>query len=306
VICKQQRTVETALLLLVQGGGQKIVNKLKYLWRAPEREEEIRQIVRGLPTSLACHVYVPARRNRIPRGPLKQSFRLGYCPICASQTVFVKHGNWLRESLLCIRCGSNPRWRAVIATLEEHFPDWREMTIHESSPGGSASDKLRDECKRYIPAYYFPDTPLGSYKDGVQCENLEHMSFGDSEFDLVVTQDVMEHVFHPAVAFAEIARVLKPGGAHVFTVPWYRQRMTITRATDSPNGIIHLAAPEYHGNPVDESGSLVVTAWGLDICDRIMDYSGMITTVIPTCGDRNGVPATGCEIFISRKPSTSC
>ena len=44
------------------------------------------------------------------------------------------------------------------------------------------------------------------------------MTFENESFDLFITQDVFEHVMTPNKAFKEIERVLKPGGAHVFTV----------------------------------------------------------------------------------------
>jgi 2-polyprenyl-3-methyl-5-hydroxy-6-metoxy-1,4-benzoquinol methylase len=42
----------------------------------------------------------------------------------------------------------------------------------------------------------------------------------DESFDLVITQDVMEHVFAPAEAFSEIALILNPGGAYILSVLW--------------------------------------------------------------------------------------
>jgi len=51
---------------------------------------------------------------------------------------------------------------------------------------------------------------------------LGNISRNDESFDLVITLDVFEHVLRPAKAFAEIARTLKPGGAHIYTVPYYR------------------------------------------------------------------------------------
>ena len=55
--------------------------------------------------------------------------------------------------------------------------------------------------------------------NGIRCENLEHLSFGDESFDLHLTRDVFEHLFDPATAFREIARTLRPGLAHLFTTP---------------------------------------------------------------------------------------
>ena len=36
----------------------------------------------------------------------------------------------------------------------------------------------------------------------------------------------MEHIFNPQSAFREIARTLKPGGAHIFTVPLINKERT--------------------------------------------------------------------------------
>jgi hypothetical protein len=62
----------------------------------------------------------------------------------------------------------------------------------------------------------------------------------------------------------------RAGGAHVFTVPWYWWKDTLIRAVCAEDGTItHIEKPEYHGNPIDSQGSLVVTEWGRDLCDFI-------------------------------------
>ncbi len=66
----------------------------------------------------------------------------GYCPICGKPTVFVMEGSWLRDEYRCARCRSIPRWRALMHVIERSWPNWRELAIHESSPGGPVSDKL--------------------------------------------------------------------------------------------------------------------------------------------------------------------
>ena len=35
----------------------------------------------------------------------------------------------------------------------------------------------------------------------------------------------MEHIYHPEKAFKEVARTLKKGGAHIFTVPTINKHM---------------------------------------------------------------------------------
>ena len=104
--------------------------------------------------------------------------------------------------------------------IETFYPQWRDADIHESSPGNrGASLKLRNNCNNYIASHFFAGEPLGNKVKGFRNEDLENQTFAAGSFDLVITQDVMEHVFDPAKAFSEIARTLRKGGAHIFTVP---------------------------------------------------------------------------------------
>jgi SAM-dependent methyltransferase len=243
------------------------------------------------------------RDRRVPMGMLSGDFNKGHCPICQCPAIFIKRAEWLRDNYQCIRCHSIPRWRALIYVLETHFPNWRESRIHESSPGGASSQKLSRECKHYTATHFFQNTPAGETKHGYRCENLESQTFGDGEFDLVITQDVFEHILNPSKAFAEVARTLKPGGAHVFTIPWYYWKKTLIRAVDEHGTVRHLEQPERHGNPIDPNGSLVVTEWGWDLCDFIHKHSGLGTTVVKTQDRQRGIDADFIEVFVSRKQS---
>jgi SAM-dependent methyltransferase len=224
-------------------------------------------------------------------------------PICEGRTVFYKEGTWLRDQYLCYRCKSIPRWRSLIYVMENYVQDWRDLAIHESSPCGPASNKISRECRHYVPTHYFADVKPGSYKNNYRSEDLEAQTFPDESFDIVITQDVIEHVFEPRKAFREIHRTLKPGGCHLFTVPWVYWKETVTRAIREGSEIRHLLPPDYHGNPIDATGSLVVTEWGRDLCDFIYDACGMTTTVMRIIDRHKGIEAEFNEIFISRKPS---
>lgn len=52
--------------------------------------------------------------------------------------------------------------------------------------------------------------------------SLPEMPFEDSSFDLVVATDILEHVDNDALGVREIARVLKPGGRVLITVPAFQ------------------------------------------------------------------------------------
>lgn len=189
--------------------------------------------------------------------------------------------------------------------IEKFFPGWREKRIHESSPGNrGASVRLARECPRYFGSHYYPELAPGSTEREWRCENLEALSFADSSIDLHVTQDVVEHLFAPEVAFRELARTLKPGGAHIFTVPLVNKASpSRRRARRSANGEIeHLEAAVYHGNPIDEHGSLVVTDWGYDICEFIHRACGLFTYMVVIDDLHHGVRAEFIEVLITVKP----
>ncbi len=59
---------------------------------------------------------------------------------------------------------------------------------------------------------------LGMVKKGDICA----MPFDDNHFNLVLATDVVEHVDDDAGALREIARVLKPGGSALITVPTFQ------------------------------------------------------------------------------------
>jgi len=241
------------------------------------------------------------KERRVPMGLLSWDFNSGYCPICQYPTIFVRTDRDPREFYYCLRCRSIPRWRALIHVLETHFPDWRHLVIHESSPAGASSEKIRRECKNYLATHFFPGIPSGVTSNGHRSEDLARQSFADEEFDLVVTQDVFEHILEADKAFSEVARTLRPGGAHVFTIPWYYWKETLIRAVDAGGQIKHLAEPDYHGHPLDPAGSLVVREWGWDLCDFIYKHSGLDTTAIRISDKHLGIQAHFIEVFISRK-----
>ena len=229
----------------------------------------------------------------------------GFCTTCDSNVIFFADNEWLRDNFLCPRCGSIPRERALMLCIERFFPDWKSFFVHESSPGQrGASVKLKKHCSNYIGTHYFPDFPAGEkHPTGWRNENLEDQTFPGEAFDLIVSQDVMEHLLNPAKAFTEIARTLKPGGAHVFTVPIVRRaKQSRVRARLNKAGEIEYLLPaEYHGNPIDASGSLVTVDWGYDICEFIHRHTGLHTTMVYLDDLEHGIRAEFIEVLISRK-----
>ncbi len=226
----------------------------------------------------------------------------GYCPCCDKNTWFVAKHEWLRDCYVCQYCNSIPRQRAIINRIKEYVPDISQKSIYEAAPCGASSLWLRNNAGSYISSQYWFDRPLGAKYGKYVCQNLESLTFEDCTFDLVVTQDVFEHIFCPDKAFREIGRVLKPGGYHIFTLPFYRGTNTSVRARINDDGIIeHLKEPVFHGNPISKDGSLVTFDWGEDITGLIFKWTGMVTTIYVEKNAYYGLEAEFLEVFISRK-----
>lgn len=229
---------------------------------------------------------------------------VGFCPVCVQNVTFTASSSWFRDHYICESCGSIPRERALMRVIETFYPDWQGLTIHETSPGGrGASLRLAKEATGYIPSHFFSDTPRGEFKWGFKSEDLEALTFHDESIDLHISQDVMEHIFNPELAFKEIARTLRPGGAHIFTLPIVNKGGKSSRRAllDAQGHVMHLKEAQYHGNPVDETGALVTFDWGYDICEKIHAASGMFTHVVQIDDLSNGIRAEYIDVLVSVK-----
>ena len=228
----------------------------------------------------------------------------GRCPVCEQEAVFASAEHWLRDGFKCSNCGSIPRERAMMRVLTQLAPHWRELALHESSGCSVSSNRLREQCPGYVATQYDPATPWGEpHPHGYRSEDLEAQTFDDETFDIVVTQDVFEHLFAPDRAISEIARTLKPGGFHICTVPIVRKAApSVRRARRRGDGSVeHLAEPEYHGNPMDPGGALVTVDWGYDIADYLDRASGLSTTIHTIDDLRQGIRAEYIEVLVSQK-----
>ena len=217
-----------------------------------------------------------------------------YSPCCNKPTIFTSSHVWFRDNYKCSICGSIPRNRQLIKIINKYFSNIATVKVYEAGSCGPSSDYLRNNVTDYTVSQYWPDIRLGQKNKEVYCQDLESLTWPDETFDLVITQDVMEHVFHPEKTFKEISRVLKPGGHHIFTTPiWENLTKTVQRAR-MKDGIVQDLL-----DPIDHGGFLVTFDWSYDILDIIFESSGMVTKVYRDIDPYYGIDGEFLDVLVS-------
>lgn len=211
--------------------------------------------------------------------------------------------NW-RERLVCGHCGMNSRQRLMAKLVQQAA---RERT----APGIYLMEQVTPifEWVRRLPGTDVQGSEYLGYQyrggdrvGGLRHEDVMALSHGDASFDVIVSNDVLEHIPDPAAAFRECWRVLRPGGVVLATFPFYADRDgTLVRARLVDGAIEHLHPPKYHGNPVSADGSLVFQDFGWDLLD-VMRRAGFSDAACEVyMDDAFGHLGAGLLVFRLRK-----
>lgn len=177
-----------------------------------------------------------------------------------------EHRNW-REALK--GDGVSSRVRAVMRVIEEKTADIfiPHVSIYAPEATTPFAMKLRSIFPRFVGSEFASNERMRDEMYPIQNEDLLSLTLRSERFDIVSTNEVLEHVPNIDKALGEIHRVLKPGGWHIGTVPFFwNSEEGVLRAQFVDGKILHLMEPEIHGNPVDpEGGSLVfeIPGWSL-------------------------------------------
>lgn len=160
----------------------------------------------------------------------------------------------------CIRCHSNLRSRvlaqAILQTLGVRGPlctflrslRGRLLRILEINTAGNLPKFFAARSRHELRCY--PDL------------DMMDMDLPCCRYDLVIHSDTLEHVSDPVRGLAECCRVLKPGGACIFTVPILVGRLTVSRDGKSPS---------YHGDKsAPMADMLVYTEYGADAWRQVL------------------------------------
>jgi SAM-dependent methyltransferase len=200
-----------------------------------------------------------------PRHLALRAFR---CPMCGPSVLL----RLSRETIgvRCLRCGASAATLSLARVLEDVRPGFRSEAVYEMSSRGPWFRFLRRDVPRLTGSEYFDDLQPGAWRGGVQCQDVQRLTFADASFGVCTSTEVFEHVPDDARGFREIRRVLRPGGIFVFTVPLSRAQATVERAALRDGEVEHLLPPAYHGDRIRGRGKvLVYRDYGMDIVERL-------------------------------------
>lgn len=182
----------------------------------------------------------------------------------------------------CSRCHLNSRIRALISLVKTKRLAGDAFLAEGITPAQTVLSRI---FRTTISSEYLgPNFESGSYHPievesalvpsnrthMVRHEDLTCLSLESACVDVVITQDVFEHIPDYRAAFSECRRILRSGGILVFTIPFFPESPTtqIRAIANKDGSITHLAEPEIHGNPLG-GGSLCFQHFGWDLLDDL-------------------------------------
>ena len=144
----------------------------------------------------------------------------------------------------CLSCRANGTNLSLIPVINKHRKFSPIQQAWEMSTYGATLSFLRKHVDHVYASEYFEGKHSGEVVDGVMNQDVQGTSFSDSSLDLITSNQVFEHVPDDIKGYAECFRILRPGGALCFTVPFYnipatensqRSEMANLFTSESPN-----------------------------------------------------------------------
>lgn len=143
--------------------------------------------------------------------------RVVQCNVCGWRGRHFRSDCWHKHAT-CPLCHSGVRHRLLVAAITDLEPFSidkiaRGKRVLHFAPERLIQKKLRPQAASYLTA------DLLNPRRDLMLDISAMRSIGDSQFDLLLACDVLEHVAEDRLAISEIFRVLAPGGYAILTVP---------------------------------------------------------------------------------------
>lgn len=207
--------------------------------------------------------------------PYKWKLCKGDCPLCGPTTFLsLKKDPFLTR---CLKCKANITNLSLIPVIKNHFKGiYQGKKAYELSSYGSTLEWLKKYFDEVVYSEYFANLPSRKYYNGILNQDVQNLTFEDECFDVVTSNQVFEHVPNDEQGYFECFRVLKKGGALIFSVPLYMTEHTEKIAYLDNDQIRFLGRPEYHDSRIGGGAKSAPVFWRLSIND--------ITQRVKACG----------------------
>ncbi len=276
------------------------------------------------PISLQYDMASNYKLERKSKQPLRDQV-IGWCDACGTRSYFEYvpvinsqlSGQWdmstqqrelmsCRESMHCLFCSSSYRLRLLARAVQYivsgdpvhglersiNLGQFNRVRVAEINSCGVLHDILRNIPKLSYSEY-------ASTNPDIPHQDLENLTYKDNSFDLVLTSDVLEHVPDVRRALAETFRVLRPGGAHIMSVPLLMDRKTRNRTRMIDGKPKHTLPASYHGS--GESDYLVWSEFGYDFVDICREVGFEAYFVFQNPKNRNDISG----VIVALKPGVN-
>jgi SAM-dependent methyltransferase len=250
---------------------------------------------------------IPDRRPKTIENISSKCGSVGICTVCGRISYFRRYLDNHRELGNCLLCGASNRKRQICYLLRKELKTKNigKITTTAAILSAESSGGLHNSLKHninYVSSEYFGDAyKSGEMVNGTLHVNLLDTRFEDNKFDVVLTSDVLEHIPDPYQAFREIHRILKPGGVHIFTVPFYQTHyFDEKRAELIDRHLIHHMDPIYHLDPHNPNGILVYNIFSIEMILNL-SKTGYRTIMHKLYDFRYGIFGNNGIVFESRK-----
>ena len=231
------------------------------------------------------------------------------CNICGSFTLIYFTNENFRENGYCRNCQSFNRQRQLayvlcnsgatkpFNTLNKYINE-SNLSLYNTETGGILHYFL-STMKNYVCSEYFGEKyASGDLVNNKMHQDLMSLSFEDNRFDIVISTDVFEHISDPYRAHQEIYRVLKLGGRHVFTVPFYQTDfLDEERASiNNENKLVFHKEAIYHIDPLRNNGILVFNIFSIEMLSKLAKI-GFRTNMYHLYSPINGILGPNGIVF---------
>ena len=165
-----------------------------------------------------------------------------------------------QQGLICVSCGNNLRSMVLAKGILNRLGsrDTLQGTARNNAYCGLKILEINNAGNLSPYLACFPGHALINYPQA----DMMNLQFSDESWDLIVHSETLEHVPDPIKGLRETLRILRPGGACIFTIPIIVGRMTLSRA-----GL----KDSFHGDPKNATADYrVVTEFGADAWTFVM------------------------------------